>query len=563
MRYRELVEVYIELEKTTKRLEKTSILAKLLKKASSKELGYVMYLVQGRVFAAGDERKIGFSSKLMIKALSRISGESSSKIESLWKKIGDLGKIAEKLIKEKKQTSLAKKELDVEKVFTNIEKLASLTGAGTVERKISLVAELLSHADSDEARFITRTVLEDLRIGIAEGVIRDAIAEAYNLESKDVENAFDLLVDYREVAKIAKKGKKELENVELSVGKPIKVMLAILVKNFNEAFEYLGRPLQIEQKLDGFRLEVHKNKEGIKLFTRRLDEVTKQFPDVVEAVKKHVKGNSFILDSEGVGYDKKTGKYLPFQSISQRIKRKYDIEEMSKKFPVELNVFDIMYYNGEYIGKKPLKERRELLERIIKQKKREIVLTKKIVTDNEEEAKKFYDESLKAGNEGVMLKNLNAEYKAGRYVNYMCKLKPILEPLDLVIVGAEYGTGKRAGMLSSFVLACRHGNKFLECGMMGTGIKEKAGEEGITFKELTNVLKPYIIKEEGRKVKIKAEIVIEVGYEEIQKSPTYESGYALRFPKFLRLRNKEKKAADANSLKDVERIYGMQRGRNK
>ena len=563
MRYRELVSVYIELEKTTKRLEKTSILAKLLKKASSKELGYVMYLVQGRVFAAGDERKIGFSSKLMIKALSRISGESSSKIESLWKKIGDLGKIAEKLIKEKKQTSLAKKELDVEKVFTNIEKLASLTGAGTVERKISLVAELLSHADSDEARFITRTVLEDLRIGIAEGVIRDAIAEAYNLESKDVENAFDLLVDYREVAKIAKKGKKELENVELSVGKPIKVMLAILVKNFNEAFEYLGRPLQIEQKLDGFRLEVHKNKEGIKLFTRRLDEVTKQFPDVVEAVKKHVKGNSFILDSEGVGYDKKTGKYLPFQSISQRIKRKYDIEEMSKKFPVELNVFDIMYYNGEYIGKKPLKERRELLERIIKQKKREIVLTKKIVTDNEEEAKKFYDESLKAGNEGVMLKNLNAEYKAGRYVNYMCKLKPILEPLDLVIVGAEYGTGKRAGVLSSFVLACRHGNKFLECGMMGTGIKEKAGEEGITFKELTNVLKPYIIKEEGRKVKIKAEIVIEVGYEEIQKSPTYESGYALRFPKFLRLRNKEKKAADANSLKDVERIYGMQRGRNK
>ena len=190
-------------------------------------------------------------------------------------------------------------------------------------------------------------------------------------------------------------------------------------------------------------------------------------------------------------------------------------------------------------------------------------MTKKIVTDNEEEAKKFYNESLKAGNEGVMLKNLNAEYKAGRYVNYMCKLKPILEPLDLVIVGAEYGTGKRAGMLSSFVLACRHGNKFLECGMMGTGIKEKAGEEGITFKELTNVLKPYIIKEEGRKVKIKAEIVIEVGYEEIQKSPTYESGYALRFPKFLRLRNKEKKAADANSLKDVERIYSMQRGRNK
>lgn len=563
MRYRELVNVYIELEKTTKRLEKTRILAELLKKASSKELGYLMYLVQGRVFAHGDERKIGFSSKLMIKALSRISGESSSKIEFLWKKIGDLGKIAEKLVKEKKQAVLAKKELDVEKVFTNIEKLASLTGAGTVERKVSLVAELLSHADAEEARFITRSVLEDLRIGIAEGVIRDAIAEAYDLESKEVERAFDLLVDYKEVAKIAKKGKKSLSKVGLSVGKPIKVMLAILVKNFEEAFSYLGKPCQIEYKLDGFRLEIHKNKQGIKLFTRRLDEVTKQFPDVVEIVKKHVKGESFILDSEAVGYDKHTGRSLPFQSISQRIKRKYDIEGMSKKFPVELNVFDIMYYNGEYIGKKQFRERRELLERIIKQQKREIVLTKKIVTDNEEEARKFYDESLEAGNEGVMLKNLNAEYKAGRYVDYMCKLKPILEPLDLVIVGGEYGTGKRAGVLSSFVLACKSGNKFLECGMMGTGIKEKAGEEGITFKELTKVLKPYIIKEEGRKVKIKAEIVIEVGYEEIQKSPSYESGYALRFPKFLRLRNKEKKASDANSLKDIERIYNMQRGRNK
>ncbi|MFA5176100.1 MAG: ATP-dependent DNA ligase [Candidatus Nanoarchaeia archaeon] len=561
MQYLKLVKIYEALESTTKRLEKTKIISDFLKECPNEDLQEVMLLLQGIVFPNWDDRKIGMSSQLILKVIARSTGESPEKIEREWKKIGDLGLIAEDLIKTKKQRTLAFNELTIRKVFENIRKLAELEGSGTVDKKVALISELLSNSKPEEAKFVVRTILEEMRIGVAAGVLRDAIAQAYDIPTEDIEKALNLLDDFGEIAVAAKKGIKALQEIELEPGRPIRVMLAIVVKDVNEGFEYLGKPLQVEYKLDGFRLEIHKKKNIISLFTRRMEDVTKQFPDVVEFVKKNVKGDSFILDSEAVGYDKKTKKYMSFQTISQRIKRKYDIEKTAKDFPVELNIFDIVYYNEKSWKEKPLIERRKLLEKIVKQEKGKIILTKKLVTSDEQEAIDFYKQAIKNGLEGVMLKNLNAEYKAGRYVNYMCKLKPVLEPLDLVIIGAEYGTGKRAGGLSSFVLGCKDGNKFLACGMMGTGIKEKVSEEGVTFTELTKILKPYIISEEGKTVKIKPKIVVEVEYEEIQASPSYESGYALRFPRFKRLRNKEKTEKDANTLEDLKRIYKIQKGR--
>ena len=290
-------------------------------------------------------------------------------------------------------------------------------------------------------------------------------------------------------------------------------------------------------------------------------------------LQKNVTGRNYILDAEAVGYDRKTGKYLPFQSISQRIKRKYNIPEMAKKFPVELNVFDVLYHNDKNLMNMDLANRRKILEKIVKPKKFQIITTEKTVTDSIKEAEAFFQNSLDAGNEGVMAKNISSVYKPGRYVGGWCKIKPTLEPLDLVITGAEYGTGRRAGFLSSFVIACLHADKFLECGMVSTGLKEKEtkkGEEGkggkegkggVTIAQLTKLLRPLIREQDGRRVLIKPKIVIEVGYEEIQKSPTYSSGFALRFPRFLRLRTKEKAAADANSLDDLKRVYHVQRAR--
>src|SRR3989344_7879974 len=289
-----------------------------------------------------------------------------------------------------------------------------------------------------------------------------------------------------------------------------------------------------------------------------MEDVTKQFPEVAEYAKEHINGKEFIIDCEAVGFDDKSKKYLPFQSISQRIKRKYDIEEIRKKFPVEVNVFDVIYYNGKSLMSLTLKERRELLEKIIDERKWKIVLTKKIVTSDKKEAEDFYNDALEAGMEGIMLKNINSIYVPGRYVNGWCKLKSILEPLDLAIVKSEWGEGKRAKWLSSYTIACQKNGELVETGKVSTGVKEKS--EGVSYEQITKLLKPLIISQKGKEVNVKPEIVIEVGYEEIQKSPTYSSGYALRFPKFLRYRP-EKPINEIADIKTIEKIYKSQRGK--
>ncbi|MFA6888757.1 MAG: ATP-dependent DNA ligase, partial [Candidatus Woesearchaeota archaeon] len=284
-------------------------------------------------------------------------------------------------------------------------------------------------------------------------------------------------------------------------------------------------------------------------------------PDVVDAVKKHVTSESCIFDCEIVGFNPKTTQYVAFQQISQRIKRKYDIEEAIKKLPVEINVFDILYYNGKSVIDKPFHERRALLNKIIHPKERVIVLSRIIITDKEEEANKFYNESLDKGNEGIMAKNLEAIYKPGSRVGFGVKVKPVMESLDVAIVGAEWGEGKRSKWMTSFIIACRdEENNLVTIGKVGTGIKELEGE-GVTFEQLTEMLKENIINEKGKEVTVRPTIVIEVHYEEIQKSPTYSSGYALRFPRLIRLRE-DRGVYGCSTLKQVEELYTEQRGRN-
>lgn len=554
MRYGVLVDFYKELESTTKRLAKRDIIARLLKKTSKGDLNYVVYLLQGRVFPKHEKKEIGFSSQLMVKAIAKASGHSTKAVTTKWRSKGGLGLVAGKLIAEKKQRTLGQTTLTVKKVCENIRKLTELTGAGTVERKINLVAELLTSAKPEEAKFITRTVLREMRIGVAEGVLREAIAKEYKVEVKDVERAYNLALDYAEVCRMAKD--KVLGKASLIPGRPTKVMLAIRVESVAEAFKAVGKPALWEYKFDGFRVLIHKKDDKITLISRRMENITNQFPDVVQDIKKHARGTSFILDTEVVGYDRKTGKYLPFQKISQRIRRKYDIEKMRREFPVEVNVFDVLYYNGKNYMKKSQKERHKLLKKIVKQKKNKVVITDSLITSSEKEADKFYKESLRAGNEGVIVKNLKEVYRPGRRVGGWVKFKPTMEPLDLVVVGAHWGEGKRSKWLASFDLACKSGSKFLTIGKVGTGIKEKA--EGVTFKQLTKELKPYITETKGKHVKIKPHLVLEVGYEEIQKSPTYTSGYALRFPKLLQIKI-TKRPRNANTVSDVKRLYEGQK----
>ena len=531
MYYEELANIYSELGKTTKRLEKVDIISEFLKKVSKDELSKVIYLLQGKIYADWENFKLGISQRLILKVINQATGIPANKIEDLWKKKGDLGKVAEELIRTKHQRTLSSKKLTLNKVYDNLRKLSSFEGEGTVGKKVSIVTELLSNADSEEAKYIINTVVGDLRVGVAAGIIRDSIAKAFYKDVKEIEENYNLSVDYGKIAELSKEGKLELS---LTPGKPVKLMLAIKVEDVEEAFKAVGKPAQCEYKLDGFRLQCHFDGKKISLFTRSMENVTRQFPDVVKYLKENVKGKNYILDSEVVGLSKQ-GRYLPFQKISQRIRRKYDIEKTAKDFPVELNIFDVMYYNGKNLMNESLIKRRKIIEKIVKEEKGRIILTKKLITDDKDKVNKFYNGALAAGTEGLMVKNLQSNFKPGRYVNGWVKLKPILEPLDLVITGAIWGEGKRSNWLSSFIVSCRKGDEYLEIGKVGSGVKEK--NEGVTFSDLTKTLKKLIIKSSGKNVEIEPKVIVQVSYEEIQKSPTYNSGFALRFPRINILRD--------------------------
>jgi DNA ligase-1 len=565
MLYSKLAEVYETLGSTTKRLEKTDILSKFLGYLQEKDKE-VLYLLNGNIYPDYDERKIGISNQLVIKAISKASGIIPEKVVQEWKKIGDLGEVGKKLIHSKKQSSLfSKSVLTTEKVIGNLRKLPELEGEGTVSKKLSLITELLTSASSIEALYLIRTLIGDLRIGIQESTIRDALTKAFFDSDKEsqkiIQEAIDNTNDLAEVFIVAKKGKiNEFKKIELEVGKPIKAMLAQKVKTIEEGFEAVGRPCAIEYKYDGFRLIIHKKDSNIKLFTRSLENVTKQFPEVVEYIQKYVKGNSFILDSEAVGYNKKTKEYTPFQAISQRIRRKYDIEKVKEELPVELNVFDILYYENKSLIKEPFEKRTQLIRKIIKETPYKIVSSKQIITDDLKKAEEFYKKALKDNQEGVMMKNLSAIYQPGSRVGHMLKVKPSEKDLDLVITGAEYGTGKRSGWLSSFILSCKGKEdlEFLEIGKVGTGIKEKSEEGEVNFDRLNELLKPLILSEKGKEVKIKPHVIVAVTYQEIQKSPNYSSGWALRFPRITALRP-DKHLLDIAELKDIEKDFENQK----
>jgi len=556
MKYSILCEIYEDLEKNPSRLKKTEILSDFLKKLKKDK--QIIYLLQGKIFPDYDERETGISQQLVIKALSKSTGITPIEIEKQWKKLGDLGLVAEHVTEKKKQSTLSSSELTTEKVLKNLQSLPSLEGKGTVDKKLALISELLTSAKPKEAKYIIRTLLSDLRIGTGAGTVRDSIVWAcFDKENKEayeaVQDAYDKATDWKLVFEKACKGIKELKKITLTPGKAVKVMLYPKVKDIDEAFERAGKPCVFEFKYDGFRIMINKNKDEIKLFTRRLDDVSTQFPDIVEAVK-NITGESFIIDSEAVGFDPKNKKYRPFQDISQRIKRKYDIPELVKKLPVELIVFDIIYYNGKSLIKTPFKKRRELLEKIIKKQKLKIILAEQIVTDSEKKAQKFYDKAIDEGQEGLMVKKLEAPYKPGSRIGYGYKLKPEDKDFDLVIAEAEYGTGKRAGWLTSYTVACQANGELLKIGKVSTGLKEKEEEEGLSFKEMTKILKPLIIKEEGRRVIVKPKVVVSVTYQNIQKSPTYESGYALRFPRITNLRP-DRTTSDIATKKEVEKEF--------
>jgi DNA ligase 1 len=545
MDYNKLASCYSKLESTTKRLEKRDILSDFYSLIEKDELYTIVLLSMGQVFPSR-AKDLGIASELMKKIIIRVTGSSENEFNKTFAKTGDLGLTAEELVRKKKQNTLVVRKLTTEKVYSNLRKLPDIQGSGSQDKKITLVAELLSSASSEEAKYIVRTVLGEMRIGAAAGVVRDAMAKAFEKEAKDVEKLFDVTGDFGKVALLAKEGK----TAEIEIFTPIRVMLADRSKDLKEGLEKFEEPA-LEVKYDGFRIQIHKNRGEIKIFSRRMENVSIQFPEIVKWCRESIDARKCVMEGEALAVDK-NGSPLPFQLLSRRIQRKYDIDKMVKEVPVVVKLFDLLYVNGESFMEKPLNERWKKLGEIVK-KTETFGLADHLETKDFKEANEFYKRSLSAGQEGVIVKNMDAPYQPGKRVGYWLKCKEIMETLDCVITKAVAGEGKRSNWFGSFYLSVKEDDKLVEIGRMGSGTTDEQLEE------LTKLLKKDTIKKDGRTVKVEPKIVVEIGYEEIQQSPKYESGFALRFPRLIRLRTSDKTINDISTLNQVATLYKMQK----
>jgi DNA ligase 1 len=448
MDYKVLCDYYERLEKESSKLEKTKILAELFSICSLEDLEKIVFLVQGIIYPKYKQLELGIAIQLMIKAISRAYNVPEYKIEEEFAKLGDLGLVSEKFSKNKRQVTLLKKTLTIEKVFEELRKIPLISGEGSQEKKILTIYHLLLLAEPKEAKYIVRTILGELRIGVAEGLIRDAIVEAFlpnktkdekNVSEEAVDYAWNILSDFSLVAKIAKeKGIEGLKSVKIEIGRPIQVMLGEKAESIEEVVDEFGE-IAAEWKYDGMRTIIMKKNDKVWLFTRRQEDVTKQFPDLVELCKKRIKVEECVIEGETIAIDPKTHTPMAFQVLSQRIHRKYDIEKIIEKIPIQIHLFDVIYLNGEMLINKPLFERRKILESIIEVIPGKFELAKQLITKDVKKIEEFYNEALNAKQEGLMLKVLNSIYRFGRHVGGWYKIKPTMENLDLVIVGATWG----------------------------------------------------------------------------------------------------------------------------
>ncbi|WP_224332636.1 ATP-dependent DNA ligase [Haloprofundus halobius] len=576
MEYAALVDVYRRLEATASTTEKTAVVADCFAAASEAELPLVVTLIRGRVFPAWDGRELGVSSSLTREAIRKATGVDDDRVERWWREQGDLGDAAALAVENRSQQTLFSETLTVETVHETLVSVAEYAGEGSQSRRVDGVAKLLTSAVPDEARYVVRTIVGAMRLGIGEGTVRDAVAAAF-LDGDDeavaaVERAHQLTNDFRVVAETARdEGVEGLRALDVALFRPVKVMLAQKAEGVDEALVEVGggaetetdesetttaAAVRCEYKYDGLRTQIHKRGDEVRVFTRRLEDVTEQFPEVVAAVRERVSATDCILEGETVGYGPETGRPLPFQELSQRIKREERIEELVESVPVVTHLFDALYVDGESLLDDSLRERVDTLGDCLDgdaDGSGALEPAIAIAPADETEAREFYEDALSQGHEGIMVKNLDAAYQPGSRVGYMLKVKPVMEPLDLVVVGAKWSEGRKSEFLGRLHLACRDDDtdELRDVGWMFSGLTDEQ------LAEMTHRLDPLVTDRRGREVRVRPEVVVEVEYEEIQRSTETESGYALRFPRFSEFRD-DLSPEEVDSLSKVERLYDEQ-----
>jgi len=577
LKYSLIADAYEKIEATTKRLEMTDHLVNILKETPKDIIDKVVYLTQGKLYPDFAGIEIGVAEKLAIRAVARATGHSKKEIEKDLEKTGDLGKTAEKFLGRKSQVVLFQEPLTVEGVYENLDKMAKATGPGSMEHKISFLAGLLANATPKEAKYITRTVTGSLRLGIADMTVLDALAIAFGggKEAREsLERAYNISSDLGRVAKtVVEKGIKAIERFKVSLGEPIRSMLAERLGSPVEILEKLGGKCIAEYKYDGERIQAHKKEDYVTLFSRRLEDITEQYPDARELIRKHVRAKKAILEAECVAIDPDTGEMKPFQELMHR-RRKYGIKKAMEEYPVSLFMFDVLYSDGKDLTLEPYPVRRSCLEKIIEQADR-VRVAEYIITDDPDELERFFEKAVENGCEGLICKSMNedAVYQAGArgwlWIKYKRDYKSeMTDTVDLVIVGAFYGRGKRAGTYGALLLAAydQDEDMFKTVTKCGTGFTDE------DLKKLPKTMEKHRIPHRHPRVisTIKADlwfepaVVIETIGAEITLSPIHtcamdairkKSGLAIRFPRFTGNYRLDKSAEDATTVKEVVEMY--------
>ena len=581
MRYEQLAEVFEGIEATSKRLEMAGLLVKLLKETPKGLVEKVVYLTQGKLYPDYMGIELGMAEKLVEKAISFASGRPEGEVESAFNRSGDLGLAAQEVLKKRSQSTLMKKQLTVEGVYTTFDKIAHATGDRSVDAKIKLLSSLLIDATPNEAKFVTRMALGKLRVGIADMTILDALAIAYagGKEFREpFERAYNLSSDLGYVAKmVATHGIDGVKGFKISIGRPVRPMLCERLSSAQEILAKLGGKGAAEYKYDGLRIQAHVSKTNVQLFSRRLENITSQFPDVAESLRSAVLSEQAILEGECVAVDANTGDMLPFQVVSQRRGRKYEIEAMSEEVPVTVFLFDVLYDDGQDFTLTPYLERRVELTRIVKESEQARV-AEQLMTEDADELERYFDKAVSMGCEGLVVKSAGAEsiYQAGArgwlWIKYKRSYKAeVADTFDLVPVGAFHGRGKRAGTYGALLTAVYNPetDQFETISKLGSGFTDE------DLARLPKILGPDVIPHRHPRVssEMKADVwftpskVLEVSADEITLSPLHTcalgsvrrgSGLALRFPRFTGKYRDDKSPEDATTTKETLETYHRQ-----
>jgi len=580
MKYASMADAYEKIEGTTKRLEMTAHLVEFLQNTPATIIDKVAYLTQGKLYPDFVGIEIGVAEKLAIRAISKATGTNETQIEAEMKKTGDLGTTAQKFLEKRKQQTFYQQPLTVEKVYEILDKMANATGPGSIDTKISQLSGLLTDASPKEAKYLIRTVTGELRLGIADMTVLDALAIAYGggKETRtEIERAYNISSDLGKVARtVAEKGIQGIRNFTVSIGEPIRPMLAERLGSPQEILDKLGGKCIAEYKYDGERVQAHKQNNNITLYSRRLENITEQYPDAVELIRKYVKPKQAIIEAEIVAIDPDTNEMKTFQELMHR-RRKYGIKQAMEENPIALHVFDILYADGRDLTQTPYKPRHQTLLKAIEKSER-VQPAQHLITNNVDELEKFFEQAIQEGCEGIICKSLaeDSVYQAGArgwlWIKYKRDYKSeMTDAVDLVIVGAFHGRGKRGGTYGALLLAAYDPDEdeYETVTKCGTGFTDK------DLAEIPKMLEKHKLAHKSPRVNstLEADVwfepktVIEVIGAEITLSPIHTaamnrirqgSGLAIRFPRFTGNYRLDKAAEDATTTNEITEMYQSQ-----